>query len=103
MKENKLRLGYVEGEDAKRVMAVMEVRGWSAAEFTREAVKSYLSTVEAQNKVRHEADTMIKILPDKTLPYRYVDGLGMCLICDGRPVTIEEFAAMITAALREGQ
>ncbi|GAH91436.1 unnamed protein product, partial [marine sediment metagenome] len=61
----KLRLGYVEGQVAVRVMAVMEVRGWSAAEFTREAVKSFLSALEVQDEARRKADSVA----DKTVPF----------------------------------
>ena len=94
---DKLRLGYVEGEVAVRVTAVMEVRGWSAAEFTREAVKSFLSALEVQDEARQRADGVL----DKTIPLRRVEGLGLCLICDDGPCTLEQFANMVREAMRK--
>lgn len=94
----KLRLGYVEGQVAVRVNAVMEVRGWSTAEFTREAVESLLSALEVQDKARQRADSVA----DKTVPLRHVEGLGLCLICEDGPCTVEDFVAMIRDAMKAG-
>lgn len=99
--DKKIRLGHVEGEDAARLRETLNVEGMSLEEFTRRAVKLYLDQKDAQDKARHEADTLSVNLAGETIPYRYVDGLGMCLICPEGPVTLERFAELVGEALKE--
>ena len=99
----KLRLGYVEGTVAVRVMAVMEVKGWSAAEFTREAVKTFLSVLEVQDRDRQKAVNVSDSVAAKAYRSENVAGLGLCLICpDGTAVTFEDFIDMVRDAMIEG-
>lgn len=100
--EKKIRLGHVEGEIAARLRETLNVTGMSLEEFTRRAVESYLSQKTAQDKARHEANNMVRIVSDKTVPFKHVEGLGMCLICADGPVTLEEFADMIRTRMKEG-
>lgn len=97
----KLRLGHVDGEDAVRLRETMNVEGISVEDMTKRVVSGYLSQQTAQDKARHEADTLIKILPDKTVPFRHVEGLGMCLIFEGKPVTVEDFANTIARVVEK--
>ncbi len=94
---NKLRLGHVEGEDAVRLRETMNVEGISVEDMTRRVVKSYLSQQTALDEARQRTVD----IAGETLPYRYVEGLGMCLICDGKPVTIEAFAGMIADEVKK--
>lgn len=94
--EKKIRLGHVEGETAARLRETLNVEGMSLEEFTRRAVESYLSQKTAQDKARQRADSV----SDKTIPFRHVEGLGLCLICDDGPCTLEEFVAMVRDAMK---
>ena len=94
----KLRLGHVDGEDAVRLRETMNVEGISVEDMTRRVVKSYLSQKTAQDKARQRAVN----IAGETIPFKYVDGLGMCLICPEGPVTLERFAEMISEALKDG-
>jgi len=93
----KLRLGHVEGEDAVRLREIMNVEGISVEDMTRRVVKTYIEQKTAQD----EAQQRTVLVAGHTVPFRYVDGLGMCLICDGKPVTIEEFAGMVGEAVKK--
>lgn len=95
--EKKIRLGHVEGEIAARLRETLNVTGMSLEEFTRRAVESYLSQKTAQDKARQRTVDIV----GQTIPFKHVDGLGMCLICPEGPVTIQEFADMIKEAMKK--